>query len=187
MRCGANFGRGQRSRPESFVARHMSLVVIVTPMSLPYSFASFPSASVSQRVSRTTEARYTATTGAAAAGAAAVAVAIAVAVAAVVGAVVDDGTTPVSFVPRVSPPPPPLVLLKNFANVFFSHFLCCSGVASMNSLACSFSPPNSDDDEPSCLLLSRLDDGHEPSSASITRPRSACWMFELHALASCSP
>ena len=174
----------------------MSLVVIVTPMSLSYSFASFPSASVSQRVSRTTEARYTATTGAAAAGAAAVAVAVAVAVvaiavavavAAVVGAivVVDDGTTPVSFVPRVSPPP--LVLLKNFANVFFSHFLCCSGVASMNSLACSFSPPNSDEDDPSCLLLSRLDDGHEPSSASITRPRSACLMFELHALASCSP
>jgi len=147
----------------------MSLVVIVTPIFLPYSFASFPSASVSRRDSRTTEARYTATTGAAAAGA--VAFAVAVAVAAVVGAavVVDDGTTPVSFVPRVSPPPPPLVLLKNFANVFFSHFLCCSGVASINSLACSFSPLNSDDDDPSCLLLSRLDDGHEPSSASITR------------------
>lgn len=30
--------------------------------------------------------------------------------------------------------------LKNFENVFFSHCLCCSGVASMNSRACSFKP-----------------------------------------------
>ena len=90
---------------------------------------------------RTTEAVYTATMGAVDAGTCIAADdAGAAGVSSRLDEVSDDAAV-ASFTTLASLDAcgPPLVL-KNFENVFFSHCLCCSGVASMNSRACSFKP-----------------------------------------------